>query len=46
MAYLNTMEGTALQDKAISFALKAGVTKNELNAMRKALIDGEPKAIK
>ena len=46
MAYLNTMEGTTLQDKAISFALKAGVTKNELNAMRKALIDGEPKAIK
>lgn len=46
MNYLNTMDGKSLQDMAIDFALKAGVTKAEINTMRNALIDGEPQIIK
>ena len=43
---LNDLEGDSLRDKAISFALKTGVTKNEINTLRKALINGNPSVIR
>lgn len=43
---LNDLEGDSLRDKAISFALKTGVTKNEINTLRKALINGDPSVIR
>ena len=43
--YLNNMDGNSLRDKAVNYALKSGVTKSEINTLRKALIDGNPEII-
>ena len=45
IGYLNTMNGNSLRDKAVSYATKAGVTKREINLLRKAMIDGDPEII-
>lgn len=42
---INNMNGVSLRDKAISYALNAGVTKNEINTLRQALINGKPSVI-
>lgn len=43
--YLSKMDGNSLRDKAVSYALKSGVTKQEINLLRNALIDGNPEIL-
>lgn len=45
MDALDEFPGDSLRDKAIAYALSAGVTLAEINALRCALIDGSPEPI-
>lgn len=39
---INTYNGSSFRDKCVSFVVSLGFTANEINAYRKAMIDGEP----
>lgn len=40
--YINTLDGDSFRDKVVYYALQAGVNIGEINALRHALIDGNP----
>lgn len=42
MIYLDSLPGDTFRDKAVYYALKAGVSIDEINALRFAMTDGEP----
>lgn len=45
MTYLNTMAGTNLRDRVVNWAQRIGITIDEINAFRAAMIDGTPTAL-
>lgn len=45
MNYINGLQGTSFRDKVLYYALQAGVTIDEVNALRQHLIDGTPETI-
>ena len=45
MTYLNTMTGTNLRDRVVNWAQRIGITIDEINAFRAAMIDGTPTAL-
>lgn len=40
--YIGTMEGTTWRDKMVNWAQRIGITIDEINALRAAMIDGTP----
>lgn len=42
---INTFSGTTLRDKVVDYMLQAGVGIDEINALRSALIDGDPQPL-
>ena len=40
--YIGTMEGTTWRDKMVNWAQRIGITIDEINALRTAMIDGTP----
>lgn len=42
---INSFSGSSFRDKVVSYALQAGVTIDEINALRSALIDGTPSVL-
>lgn len=42
---INSFEGSTFRDKVVSYALQAGVTIDDINAIRNGLIDGTPTAL-
>ena len=45
VSLINKMKGNTLQEKAVSYALKIGVTVEEINMLRNGLIEGNPTEI-
>ena len=45
MDYLNSFPGDNLRDRAIYYLLSIGVTIDEMNALRKAVINGDPEDV-
>lgn len=45
ITYLNTLEGSTFRDKAVNYALRAGVSIDEINAIRTGLTDGAPQQL-
>lgn len=42
---INSFSGNTFRDKVVGYALQAGVTIDEINALRKGLIDGTPSVL-
>lgn len=42
---INNMPGSSFRDKAVSYALSMGLTIDEINMLRNALIDGDPEQL-
>lgn len=42
---INSFDGDTFRDKCVTFAAKLGFTAGEINAYRKAMIDGEPEEV-
>lgn len=45
ISYINTMQGNSFRDKVVNWAQKIGLTIDEINDFRNAMIDGEPAAL-
>ena len=43
--YIESMDGTTYRDKAVSWFILAGFTIDEINAFRRAMIDGNPETV-
>lgn len=43
--YINTFSGSTFRDKCVDWALQAGITLDEINAFRAAMINGTPEII-
>ena len=45
IAAIDALTGATFRDKCVTFALSVGITPDEINAFRAAMIDGEPEKI-
>jgi len=46
MSFLNSMPGDNLRDKAVAYALAIGVSMDEINMLRRGMIDGNPEVLR